>query len=314
MNASGSVKARGRLWPVGFLVGVVALVVLGVRLLPARAEPALVTFNVNSTLDQIDADTGDGLCQSAPGSCTLRAAVMQANTISGQGTQIVLPAGTYTLTRPATGANGPDTGDLNLTTPANGNPVVTISGAGATTTIIDANGLDRAFYIHSDRRASLSGVTIQNGYIEDTDGSASGGGIFNFGDLEIYRSVIHHNMIIGDIATGGGIASGGTLIISESVVRDNEVVGGNTGSGGGLYNFGRLDVDLRIEHHQRDLFRRRRHHQQRRRGHVVSSPDHAARQHHALRRRHLQQRRPAIGDREPDPRQHGRGLRRRHPQ
>jgi hypothetical protein len=246
MNASGSMKARGWLWPAGILVGVVAIVVLGGRWLPARAEPALVTFNVNSPLDQIDADTGDGLCRTAAGTCTLRAAIMQANTISGQGTEIVLPAGTYTLTRPATGANGPDSGDLNLTTPANGNPAIALIGAGAATTIIDANGLDRVFYVDVDRQASLTGITIRNGYIEDTDGSAGGGGIFSFGDLEISYSVIRDHTLIGDIAYGGGIASGGTLILSESVVRDNEVVGGNTGSGGGLYNFGRLDVDLSL--------------------------------------------------------------------
>jgi CSLREA domain-containing protein len=211
-----------------------------------EAAPALVTFTVNSALDQVDADTGDGLCLTAAGTCTLRAAIMQANTISGQGTEIILPAGTYTLTRPAAGANGPDSGDLNLTTPANGDPAIALIGAGAATTIIDANELDRVFFIGVNRRAIITGVTIRHGYIQNPDGVAAGGGIYNFGTLEISRSVVHFNTLIGDIAYGGGIASGGTLLLGESVISDNEVVGGNTGSGGGIYNFGRLDVDLSL--------------------------------------------------------------------
>src|SRR5689334_22606987 len=65
----------------------------------ARAAPAIGhTYQVNSTLDQVDADPGDGLCASAAGPCTLRAAVMESNLGTGLNT-ILVPAGTYTLTR-----------------------------------------------------------------------------------------------------------------------------------------------------------------------------------------------------------------------
>ena len=67
----------------------------------ATAGWAEVLFYVDSTLDQVDDDTADGVCHTAAGTCTLRAAVMQANRTSGAGAIIVLAAGTYDLTRPA---------------------------------------------------------------------------------------------------------------------------------------------------------------------------------------------------------------------
>ncbi len=42
-----------------------------------------LTFTVNSTADEIDAALGDGICLSAEGNCTLRAAVMEANVSAG---------------------------------------------------------------------------------------------------------------------------------------------------------------------------------------------------------------------------------------
>lgn len=91
----------------------------------AFAEP---TFTVNSTSDDVDANPGDGACATSAGLCTLRAAIMEANRSSGVGATIVLPAGTYTLTIPATPTDGEDNGDLNLTAPASGNPVIRLIG------------------------------------------------------------------------------------------------------------------------------------------------------------------------------------------
>ena len=97
--------------------------------------------------------------------------------MAGADSTIMLPAGTYTLIRPALGANGPDGGDLNLTSPLSGNPVITVSGAGAASTIIDANGIDRVFRIEGARQAVISGVTITHGSVS----SSGGGGIYNGG-------------------------------------------------------------------------------------------------------------------------------------
>ena len=99
---------------------------------PSRSAVAAPTavFNVNSTSDAIDANPGNGVCQtSTVGQCTLRAAIMEANALPGADT-IVVPAGTYNLIRPGnddTAVNG----DLDITS------TLTISGAGYANTLID---------------------------------------------------------------------------------------------------------------------------------------------------------------------------------
>jgi len=105
-----------------------ALLVLAVLIAPRSLA---VTFNVNSSLDQPDDLSMIGTCHTAANTCTLRAAVMQANRTSAPTTTIMLPAGTYTLTIPKAGVDGEENGDLNLTTPGSGNPVISIVGAGA---------------------------------------------------------------------------------------------------------------------------------------------------------------------------------------
>jgi hypothetical protein len=199
------------------------------------APLAAVTFTVNSNLDLPDDLTSPGTCHTAAGKCTLRAAVMQANRTSGAGATIMLPADTYTLTIPAAGADGETNGDLNLTTPASGNPVITIIGAGAATTIIDANQLDRVLHVHSERTASISGVTLRNGFvsggIHPTD---QGGGILNEGGLTVSAVTIHDN----HAAYGGAIYN----FLSRLTMAGSTVFKNNAKFGGGLYNTGFMEV------------------------------------------------------------------------
>src|SRR3954468_13784767 len=51
---------------------------------PGRASGA--TFVVNTPDDAVDVTPGDGICASAAGTCTLRAAVMEANELAGPDT------------------------------------------------------------------------------------------------------------------------------------------------------------------------------------------------------------------------------------
>ena len=85
-------------------------------------------FIVDTTVDAADANPGDGVCDDGAGNCTLRAAIMEANAVPGAAT-ITLPAGTYP------GGSLAILDDL------------TISGAGAATTIVDGGGLDRVFQV-----------------------------------------------------------------------------------------------------------------------------------------------------------------------
>jgi hypothetical protein len=196
----------------------------------APAVLATPTFTVDSTLDQIDDDTSDGVCHTAANTCTLRAATMQANKITGVGVTIVVPSGTYILTRPISGADGDDNGDLNLTTPiAGSSPVINIVGAGAASTIIDANQIDHVLSVGRSRTATISGVTIRNGYSV----GAYAGGISNLGKLTITDSVIESNQTSGFNAAGGGIYSNGTLTVLRSTIRSNSAY-----LGGGIYQNG----------------------------------------------------------------------------
>src|SRR5205807_2430480 len=103
------------------------------------------------------ADTNDSVCDS---DCSLREAIVAANG-NGQADMIAVPAGTYHLTIAGAGEEAAATGDLDITSD------MTIIGAGATSTIIDATGLgDRVFEEPpaAAATASNSDVTIKGGH------------------------------------------------------------------------------------------------------------------------------------------------------
>ena len=53
--------------------------VLTIFMLMSAPDSWGATFTVNSTADAVDATLGDGICATATGICTLRAAVQEAN-------------------------------------------------------------------------------------------------------------------------------------------------------------------------------------------------------------------------------------------
>ena len=154
------------------------------------------TFIVNSPADVVDANPGDGKCETAHnnGVCTLRAAIMEANRATGSTILFGLPgAVTYKLSiAPVTGPNNQITGDLDISN------TMTIVGNGAANTIIDANNIDRVFFVwpcidnQYDQQtgactiglvaATISGVTIQNG--RTSNFGPAGGGIFSQGGAD----------------------------------------------------------------------------------------------------------------------------------
>jgi predicted outer membrane repeat protein len=217
-------------------IAVALLMLIPLTVSPALASPSAVTFTVDSVLDQIDDDTSDGVCHSAANHCTLRAAIMQANVITGPGVTIILPSGTYTLTRPPAGADGADSGDLNLTTPGSGSPTITITGAGAGVTIIDANQIDRVFHVHPNRVAAISDVTIRDGYLAGAN--AAGGGIYNEGSLTVSRAAISSNHV--GVGQGGGINNAplASLTLVNSTLSQNS----SDYFGGAIDNSGNLDL------------------------------------------------------------------------
>ena len=122
---------------------------LGLALLlgvPAVAAPPAqgATFTVDVAEDAIDADSTDGLClHGRRTSCTLRAAVMQANALPGEDT-IEIPQ-RFSASLSLTGAGEDDslTGDLDILDD------LSIQGVSLIVSGIEAGQLeDRALHVH----------------------------------------------------------------------------------------------------------------------------------------------------------------------
>jgi len=213
-----------------------SLVVL-VALLVALAAGAAVQaagIAVDTTTDELNSD----------GDCSLREAINAANLdeavdacAAGSGADVItLPAGTYTLTIAGADEGGNATGDLDVWDD------LTINGAGAVGTIIDANGLDRALELFAPALASgavaISGVTITGG---DTTAATDdqGGGIFgNIGNADIGSLTITDSVITGNTAgdQGGGVflnvgASTVDFTITDSTISNNSA----NDQGGGVF-------------------------------------------------------------------------------
>ncbi len=180
-------------------------------------------FNVNAAVDLIDSNVDDGVCQTAAGTCTLRAAVMQANHLATAGVAIInVPAGIYLLTLSQNGMGGYNetNSELQLTAPLASGQRVVVRGAGLANTIIDSNRQFKAFAIAQGRIATLEDLAIRNG------GGVNGGGLFNAGALTMARCLVENN----EADRGGGIYNRGSLTMSESTIRGNRGVT----EGGGL--------------------------------------------------------------------------------
>jgi CSLREA domain-containing protein len=236
-------------------------------LLFSTPPASAATIVVNSTSDATDANPGDGVCRTSAGTCTLRAAIQEANALPGTDT-IQVPAGTYVLTIPPANDNTADTGDFDITAP------LTINGAGASVTILDGGqppagsppdrtALDRLFEIHPTAGdVTLSGLAVQGGWHEKEGGAiynrsqgtvrlvevsvlnslanSYGGGIYNEGfeggSLVIDRSTIAGNTTNG---VGGGIYTSMGLVSVTGTPDANSMISGNTAAnGGGIYNAG----------------------------------------------------------------------------
>ena len=242
-------------------------VALGIALfgvfLSASAQAAIFTVNTPSDgsfgFSAFDANPGDGVCETAPGNgvCTLRAAIEETNALAGDDT-IILPPNTYRLSINLINSELVIAGNL------------TITGGGASTTIIRGGVESRVLVINSGFALNLSGVTIfgavppavaisNGGTLTLTDVTVSrsqGGGIFNSGTATLINSTVS-----GNDGVFGGISNSGTLTLTNSTVSGNSsAVGGirNSGTltlinstvsgnrfavnGGGIYNSGIANV------------------------------------------------------------------------
>ena len=192
---------------------------------------------VNHPGDDVDVRPGDGTCQDAagaPGACSLRAAVDEANAWPAADT-ITIGAGVHpVLARAGAGEDANLTGDLDVIDD------LTIDGAGAA---VDAAGIDRVLDLDGSV-VEIRDVTITGG----DAGSGDGGGVRAVGTS---LTVVDATITTNAARDGGGLWEGaplsdGALVITGSTISSNEA----SRDGGGLFrtNSGEGDVtDSRID-------------------------------------------------------------------
>ena len=181
----------------------------------------------------------------AQGDCSLREAIIIANSNTSSNTSIITfdVDGTFTLAQSGFGEDQARTGDLDI------RKDVFILGNGAGKTVIDSGGIDRVFDIAGRIKVVIQGVTIQGGIAWDGGG---GGILFSGGDtdLTLNASVVKGNSAI----YGGGIAVRTPRVFEELYIApivgiNNSTIGPNNhatgtcerypeGFGGGIFNYG----------------------------------------------------------------------------
>lgn len=190
-------------------------------------------FTVDTTADDPDDNIGDGLCRTAAGKCSLRAAFDESNA-DWDANVIDLPDGVYNIASELV---------VEYTT--------SIQGASQAGTIIDGGGKTRALYFwHRGGQNAVSNLTIRNcknQYADNIIPDNRGGAIYNSGDLELTNVSIIGNQAIH----GAGIYTQyvkdpiRTLKLRNVTLRHNVAWGTTVGMGGGgiLNNGLALDAD-----------------------------------------------------------------------
>lgn len=115
----------------------------------------------------------------------------------------------------------------------------TIDGISATSPsgiAINANYGSRIFQVTSSGRASLSGLTLENGNLF---GQGDGGGIFNSGNLTLTNCDLYYDWAFD----GGAIYNSGNLTLNGGYLEDNDAYSSVGGAGGAICNAGTLHVN-----------------------------------------------------------------------
>lgn len=189
---------------------------------PSRFGPRL-SVTVNNFADAIDSNTGDGVCNIGDGSCTLRAAVMQA-AASGVGPHTIsIPAGAIIVLNVGGQNNlNPSSGDLDVMVQIE----IVQSGVGAAPII--SNTVDRIFEVHDGGSLTLSDLWLWKSGVPTSNGGAIS---VNGGSFEGTNLRVLHN---------AGYAGGGIYVNSSpGFVLRNSFVGLNsaTTEGGGIASY-----------------------------------------------------------------------------
>ncbi|HEY6730858.1 MAG TPA: choice-of-anchor Q domain-containing protein [Solirubrobacterales bacterium] len=197
----------------------------------APAPALAATFTVNTTADT----TVAGGCTTDP-ACSLRDAISRAGESADTEDTVVVPAGNYSVSN----------GELSVF----GAGTVTIRGAGARNTVIDAHQTSRVFNLEADRSV-VEGLTVTGGVTNPMLGGevpGDGAGILAY---ESEEAVLQGVTVTGNVASqnGAGVSAPPegvnrtAVTIANSTIANNQVTGGAIeGLGGGIYVLGKLSL------------------------------------------------------------------------
>ncbi|WP_443190551.1 choice-of-anchor Q domain-containing protein [Pseudomonas indica] len=214
------------------------------------------------------ADSLDGLCNIH---CSLRDAIQVANERPGEDL-IRLPEGDYQIAiqdPDGTEEDDNQSGDLDIT------DALTIRGFGSASRIL-GGGFSRLIEVQAGAHVKLMYLTLERGHAKDAGGGVEnhghlllrrvriydshatppesvdpdpviehgrGGGIANYGELEIYLSLFSRNGSAGNVSDDGENGRGGAIFNRGNLyVRESEFSQNGSGTGGGIYNEGKADI------------------------------------------------------------------------
>ncbi|MBK8285612.1 MAG: right-handed parallel beta-helix repeat-containing protein [Ahniella sp.] len=187
----------------------------------AQADPMAFQVNVTAN-DQVDLVPGDTQCDVSTANgeqCTLRAAVMEANALSGfNSIALGQPDMMVTLTRPA--QPGPDSaadGDLDIT------DALSIVGIGtpATRPTIGFGFIDRIFDIAAaGDTVSIDRLRLSGGFNTNSGGAIR---VLNAQDVQLSRLELSGN--VSDAGGGALAVLGGSATLTDSDLHNNQTAG-----------------------------------------------------------------------------------------
>ncbi|UDY37929.1 choice-of-anchor Q domain-containing protein [Dermatobacter hominis] len=221
----------------------------------SHASAAGGTYTVDTSADAVDDVPGDGLCATAAGECSLRAAVMEANTAPGTTTTIgfssALTAVALTLSGGADGDGRDDVGDLDVAASVS----ITINGRrnpdNSVTTIKGDSLGDRHFEVAAGGRLDLVEVTLAGGHSAGDGGAVLTSGAVSVTNTPSATYAEPFMPLVGNQADGDGgavaVRSGGSLVVKNSSTSTTgsriDILGNHAqGSGGAFANAGYLEV------------------------------------------------------------------------
>src|SRR6266508_2996746 len=191
----------------------------------ASAQFQFQYFQVNSLSDEPDSTPGNGVCSTVMGTCTLRAAVQEAD-VNG-GAIIGIPPGLVVLL----------SGDLDITKDITISGVTIEYGTAHGKSFLDYRGHNHGSGIHNHGNLTLTDSVVRNNRSAQPCKTLCGGaGIFSSGNAVLTNVTIIDNETLAD---GGGIEQGGgTLTLSGCTIMNNAAM-----NGGGIFSRGNLTIE-----------------------------------------------------------------------